>query len=310
MLHEGGPGAAHRARTLVVLGPRRHEDRVRHLLQVSQRDPGIGISVGDDLSLLGELEATLERPRRAREDGPVHGSATTSDGPATSVEEGQTDSVSARDVGESFLGPIQHPGGRERTRLLGRVGIAEHDLLATAAPLEMLPVAGIGQQPVDDRLAVGERVRGLEQGHHVQRPRAARDRRQPEHVEDILLPVGEAHDIPMTGILAERALDLPDGLERAQDLAQWHARRGILGQQLRRHDRRDPAIGRWRSRDAGLAEHLQRPAMDGAVLTHLEAERVEPKGLDLPAKVEQVAVCDPRQALARPVHPAARRAPR
>ena len=126
-------------------------------------------------------------PGRAGEDGPAHGPATAPDGAAPAVEQGQPDLVASRHLRQLLLGAVQHPGRGERARLLGRVGVAQHHLLAPPARREVLPVAGVGQQPSTMRLAVGERVGGLEQGHHVE-PTAGHPRRvgQVEHVEDVL----------------------------------------------------------------------------------------------------------------------------
>ena len=50
-------------RRLVVLGRRRDEDGAGHLLEVPSRDRGVGVVRGDDLALLGELQASIDGSR-------------------------------------------------------------------------------------------------------------------------------------------------------------------------------------------------------------------------------------------------------
>ena len=104
---------------------------------MAQGDVTVGIAVGHHLALLGDLEVAAERVWGAREDGPAHGAATASDGPAPPVEERQPDAMPRGGVGQLGLGAVEQPGGREGARFLRRVGVAEHDLLVIAASADV-----------------------------------------------------------------------------------------------------------------------------------------------------------------------------
>ena len=127
-------------------GRGRDEDRVGHLLEVPPRDVRVGVVRRDDLALLGELQAAVDRSWRLAEDRPVRRPAATADGAAAAVEQRQLDAVPARATSASAaLGPVEHPGRREEPRLLVRVGVAEHHLLAVAAAREVRAIARVGR---------------------------------------------------------------------------------------------------------------------------------------------------------------------
>ena len=93
----------------------------------------IRVARGDDLALLGQLEAPVHRARRLAADGPVGRPAAAADGPAAAVEERQLHAVPARGRDERRLRLVELPvGGQEAARLVG-VRVAQHHLLAIAA---------------------------------------------------------------------------------------------------------------------------------------------------------------------------------
>ena len=127
-------GACHAGlgNALVVLGRRREQDRRRQLLELAQRDRRVGVVGGDHLALLGQLEAAVDRARGLGEDRPVRRSATPADRAAAAVEQGQLESVPAGRLDQRCLRPVEQPVRRQEARLLVRVGVAEHHLLAIA----------------------------------------------------------------------------------------------------------------------------------------------------------------------------------
>ena len=72
-----------------------------------------------------------------------------------------------------------------------------------------------------------------------------------------------------------------DRLEGAEDLAQGHARGHLLSAQVRAQGTSTHPL-----QDSRPGEQLQGPRVDGAVLSDLQAQRVEAERLDLPAKLQ------------------------
>ena len=97
----------------------------------------VGVVGGDDLALLGELEPAVDRAGRLAEDGPVRRSAAPPDRAAATVEQRQLDASARATSTSDPLRPVEHPGRRQEPRLLVRVGVAEHHLLAIAAAREV-----------------------------------------------------------------------------------------------------------------------------------------------------------------------------
>ena len=125
-------------------------------------DCEIGVVGRHRLALFGHLEAAVDRPRCLGQDGPVRWAAAAADGPTPAVEERQLDAVSPGHFRKAALGPVQHPDCRQETRLLVRVGVAEHHFLAVAAGGQMPPVARVPQQPLQQLAAANQGVTGLE----------------------------------------------------------------------------------------------------------------------------------------------------
>ena len=72
---------------------------------MAERDARIGVVLGDDLALLGELEPAVERARREPQDRPARRSAAAPDPAAAPVEQRQLDAVPPRDLGSAPSGP-------------------------------------------------------------------------------------------------------------------------------------------------------------------------------------------------------------
>src|SRR3954470_11178973 len=91
-------------------------------------DARVAIAGEDDLALLGHLEPRPDAARRLGEDRPVDRSAATTERTAATMEERQPDVVALGPVGERSLGVVQQEGGGQRSDVLRRVGVTEHDL--------------------------------------------------------------------------------------------------------------------------------------------------------------------------------------
>ena len=89
----------------VVLRRRRQQDRRGDLLEMPARDDRVRVVGGDDLALLGQLEAAVDRARRLPEDRPVRRPAAAPDRAAAAVEERQLDAVGAGDRRRAPPGP-------------------------------------------------------------------------------------------------------------------------------------------------------------------------------------------------------------
>ena len=85
------------------------------------------------LALLGDLDRAVEAAVGLRQDRLAGRAAAATDRAAAAVEEPQHDAVLAGDVAQRALGPVDLPLGRGDAGVLGRVGVAEHDLLHVAA---------------------------------------------------------------------------------------------------------------------------------------------------------------------------------
>ncbi len=274
-----GPGCSR-----VVLRRRGDEGGARQLLQMAPGDRRVRVVRGDDLALLGELEAAIDRARRAAEDRAVRRAPAAADGAAAAVEERQLDAPVARDLDQRLLGAMQHPGRGQEPRFLVRVGIAEHHLLAVATRHEMPAIVGIGEEGVEDRACGGQRIGRLEQRDDIDaRVRAVDPGQgrlgQPKDVGRVARGVGERHDEPSAGLLTEPFLDRGDRPERGEHLLQRHPWRDVHGGR--------GARGQCRQ---GRPVHL-------AVLADLERGEVEPERRELPAQLGDIAPGDPFQAV-------------
>src|SRR5690606_23292263 len=139
-LEEAGPrGGLHARRNVrealggaavrvLIRGCRCGQDRGRDLIDVALSDVGVAVAGEDDLTLLSELEAPIDRVRRLSEDGAVRGSAATAERTAATVEERQLDLLLLRPLSDLRLSLVERERRRDRAHILRRVGVAEHDL--------------------------------------------------------------------------------------------------------------------------------------------------------------------------------------
>ena len=100
------------------------------LLERTQRELGVRIPLGDDLSLLGEAHPPAYRAARLREDRTVGPRASPRRRAAAAVKEPQLDSTRIRIGQQPLLRRVQLPLARQKTAVLRGVGVTEHDLLA------------------------------------------------------------------------------------------------------------------------------------------------------------------------------------
>ena len=81
------------------------------------------------VTLLGDLDRAVEAAVRLGEDRLARRATAAADRATSTVEEPQHDAVLAGDVAQRALRPVDLPLGRGDSRVLGGVGVAEHDLL-------------------------------------------------------------------------------------------------------------------------------------------------------------------------------------
>ena len=154
---------------------------------------------------------------------------------AAAVEQPQDDTVLAGHVAQGALGAVDLPLGRGDARVLGRVGVAEHDLLHVAARRHDPAVGRVAQQGREQRTGRLELGDGLEQrGEPDPRHRRgvgtagvdesglAGEDHDGEEVVDV---VGHRDDVGLHGVAAVGVQGHPDGVEDVED-------RGGLGGQV------------------------------------------------------------------------------
>ena len=264
----------------VVLGRRRQQDRAGHLLEVAPGDRRVGVVGGDDLALLGQLEPAVDRARRLAEDRPVRRPAAAPERAAATVEERQLDATRPGRLDERRLRLVERPGRGDEPRLLVRIGVAEHHLLAVAAPRDPGPVGRIVEERPEDRAGGGQRVGRFEERDDVEDRRGGASLAgggvpsELEHVGDVRGGRGEAHDVAVARLGPEPRLGRRDRPERGEDLIERDARRD-----LGRPGRTGPERG-------------QRRLVDRRVLADLERGEVEPERPDLPAQLGDLAPGD------------------
>ena len=251
-----------------------------------QRDIAVRVPIGHHLALLGELEMPAQRVRGAGEDGSTHGTPAATDGAAPAVEQRQPHTVAGGRLGELGFRAVKQPGRGEGARLLGRVGIAQHDLLVATASVDLFSIDSITKECIEHPISAFQRGRGLEEGHDVEaRGIEAGSPGQGHDVEDILGLAGEADDVAPTGLGPEAGLDVGDGAERLEHLASADAIAHL------------DALGLPLVAVRGPGQCLDRCPMDLAVLADLQRQGMEPERLDLPAQRLDLAVGDTRQAV-------------
>ena len=278
----GPPSRRAAAARRVVLRGRGDEDRAGQLLEVPPRDGRVGVVRGDDLALLGQLEPAVDRAGRAAQDGPVGRPPAAPDRPAATVEQRQLHAVPRGRIDQRRLGLVEHPGRGEEARLLVRVRVAEHHLLAVAAGRQVGAVARVGEQRLEDVAGGGEGLARLEQRHDVEdrRRRPARALAGRGVRTSVASHAAAVNDTMTDGDAStpKRAWIRGDRPERREHLAEADAGRprSVSG----------PAPG---------VERLEGAPMDLAVLADLERGEVEPERRDLPAQLGDLAPGDPRQ---------------
>src|SRR5206468_4597804 len=114
--------------------------------------------LSDHLALFGQLETSVERPRREAQDRPVGRPAAAPDRPTAAVEKGELDAMSPGGRDERGLGPVDQPVPGEIAGLLVRIGVAEHHLLAITPAADMIAIRPLGEDRVENITS------GLERG--------------------------------------------------------------------------------------------------------------------------------------------------
>ena len=284
---DGRPGRQRPRRSGVVLRRRCEEDGAGHLLQVAPGDRRVGIVRGNDLALLGQLEAAIHGAWRLAEDGAVRRAAAATDGTAAPVEEGQPDATRTSRVDEGRLRPVQTPGRGQEARLLVRIRVAEHDLLAITPGRDAGPVARVVEQLPEDGPGRVERRTRLEERHEIEGRRGSAGRivglhRQPGERQDVGHVGGsgrEADDVAVARVGPEPHLGRSDRPERGEHLTERHAGRDVCGG------------------GSALTDRIQRRRVDRRVLADLERREMEPERPELPAQVGDLAPGDSAQTI-------------
>ena len=236
---------------------------------------GVSVAGEDDLALLGELEAAVDRALGLREDGAVCRAATAADGTAAAVHEDEVDVVLLGPLGDGGLRGVQDQRGAGGAGVLGGVGVAEHDLQAAArlghAALDLGELDHLvkGLDGVLQVLHLLEERDDVEHGH-VGLVREGKVGKLVD-VGDVLGALGEGDDVAgcRNAILA---LDLADGAEGVQHLAGHGRELAALA----------PA--------AVLADVGEGAGVDQRVLAELHLHHVEAEGLGLPDELLDGAV--------------------
>ena len=109
------------------------------LLEMTLGDDGVRVPREDHLALLGDLEPAVHRARRLGQHRAAGRAAAAAERAAAAVEQGQPYRVVGRPAGQLALHVEQPQGRADRAELLGRVGVAEHDLQPPAVRGQPLP---------------------------------------------------------------------------------------------------------------------------------------------------------------------------
>ena len=194
-----------------------------------------------------------------------------------------TPSAGRRD--ERRLRLVERPGRGDESRLLVRIRVAEHHLLAVAARRDPRPVGRIVEERPEDRAGGGQGVGRFEEGDHVEDRLGGASLAgggMPSELEDVGDVRGgrrEAHDVAVARLRPEPCLGRRDRPERGEDLIERHARRDLGRPRRTRPDRG------------------QRRGVDRRVLADLERGEVEPERPDLPAQLGDLALRDALEAV-------------
>ena len=231
-------------------------------------DGGVSVAREDDLALLGHLESARHRSGRLGTDSAIGGTATASQGSASSMKHGQAHAPAPGPGSQVRLGFVKREGCGQRPDLLGRVGIAQHHLQSAA---------GFRQPALDGRerkhllhhvWSLTQVIHRLKQRDDVEHRRIAAGRviGQLVHGGNVADVSGEADDVAPARFGAEPCLDAGD---RADGVEHLTSQRGHLSVRA----------------DLG-----QRTCVDMAVLSHLERGEMKPERLRLPDQMLQLAV--------------------
>lgn len=202
MVHEGTVlGARHVARVTPRLDVRRwrrlrlrtrcaEQHRDDALFEVPARPGWVAVLVGEGLALLGEPQATAERARGLSEDRARHRPTAPAQRRAAAMKESPLDVCRATYVGHRALRLEQRKGRRRRTRVLGAIRVAQHDLECLGA--ERGAKGGRSERSSHHRGGGAQVVEGLKQ-RRGQHPRAFMAGDQ-QHLEQIGDTARHAHD--------------------------------------------------------------------------------------------------------------------
>ena len=311
--HRAQPAAAHPA-PLHRVGQRRLQRGRHEPLEVVHGGRDGAVLVGDHLALLGELEPPPHRAARLGQDRAVGGAAAARDRAAAAVEELHRHAVGVGLRGQRELRDVERPGRREVAAVLGRVRVADHDLLAHAARAQLLAVGGRAVEALHRIARAAQRRHALEQRHEVDaareaavglaphEPRAPRQHQQLEHV-GVRLGVADHELAHRLG--APARLRLAHGGQRVEHLG------GLLGQLLARDGGRLLLGEEQLLQEAlllvelerveraldGTQQRAHRLAVAGLVLAHVEAHEVEADRRHLLAPARQLALGEPAAAV-------------
>ena len=276
-------------------------------------DRGVGVVGGDDLALLGELEAAVDRPGRLREDRPVRRPAAAAERPAPAVEQRQRDAVRAGRRDQRLLGAIEQPVRREEPALLGRIRVAEHDLLGVAPVAEVGAVGRVAKEAVEELRRPREGVRALEQRHDVEHGQVRREVGERRHgpaerlglrgdageLEDgghVVRAGGERDHVPAAGIDAEPGLEARDGPEGGEHLAAGSRRRRPRGPGPARVPRRSASSAARCTARAGAPRATRDGTRTPRAASESRRPRPTPRGPGRPRRARAGATRAPRRA--------------
>mmetsp|Transcript_84479 Transcript_84479/g.123588 ORF Transcript_84479/g.123588 Transcript_84479/m.123588 type:complete len:413 (+) Transcript_84479:639-1877(+) len=125
------------------------------------------------LTLDRDAQIAADRAGRLGQDGEVLGPSPSANGASSTVEEVERHLVFVSHCYQLLLGLVELPNRGQAARILGRVGIAQHDLLVLAAHnLKVCPVPFVLEEREHRTGRIDEILLGLEQRRHAQVRRA------------------------------------------------------------------------------------------------------------------------------------------
>ncbi len=190
------------------------------------------------------------------------------------MEERECDVILTRPLRDLLLGLVQRQSRADRSDILGRVGVAEHDLEATTGGIESRREIGIlddFRKDAGRRLQVRERLEQRDDVEHGgSAVRADGCASQAMNSGKVVGRLGERHDVAAGRTWTVSLLDVRD---RAHDVE------CLLRHVTERLARLD------------LSEHL---SVHCRMLPYLELGEMKAKGLDLPDELLQFAIRMPK----------------